>query len=704
MFIDGIHLRKTADARLTAEDWFDGQQLKFNADLVAVIGSKGSGKSALADIVALLGDTPSYENFSFLTSNRFRERKNNRAIHFEGEIRWTNGLTKTRRLSENPQAIDIERVRYIPQRYFETVCAGQSEENITEFTDQVERVIFSHIPLDLRGNSENLQELLRRQETEATIKIERLRTEIRQLNREIRDTTRKTSLEVQQHLEATRILREQQLADLQAAKPPSPPAARPASESTGADATSAQPDLNLAILTAAQNLHSSLTDQLEAGRQSLRNIQDRLAAAERVDKALKNFRESYNNEIDRLGPDALLAGVDLQNVITLKYDEEALANKVQAITTELAGVRTSVDGPSEDSIASKLGVAATQVQQARLALNEQQLAVQLARERFEHWEQQVAVLNGGPDVASSIASVLAQIEVAMKGPERIAELDSERAKKVRAIAQELLVVRDARTELVEKARKTIDAVVPKHDNFSLGFINELSLSNSLEDQFFEHVKQVSGTFRGEDEGRRAFREFVESHALTSAEDVYNLAKGLELKLINENKGSEIITHDLENLVRRGKTPEDLLDLLFCLGYVQPHFSLAQAGQPLNQLSPGQRGALLLMFYLLVEDSDLPLVLDQPEENLDNETVYALLVPAIKQAKARRQIIMVTHNANLAVCCDAEQIIQATSNKGHRHTITYRSGPLEEPEINKVVVDVLEGTRPAFDSRSSTYWV
>jgi predicted ATPase len=94
-------------------------------------------------------------------------------------------------------------------------------------------------------------------------------------------------------------------------------------------------------------------------------------------------------------------------------------------------------------------------------------------------------------------------------------------------------------------------------------------------------------------------------------------------------------------------------------------------------------------------------MDQPEENLDNESVYSLLVPYIKRAKKRRQIIIVTHNPNLAIVCDAEQIICATMNK-KKNEIRYESGSIEDPEINKKVVNVLEGTMPAFSKRDEKY--
>jgi ABC-type transport system involved in cytochrome bd biosynthesis fused ATPase/permease subunit len=120
------------------------------------------------------------------------------------------------------------------------------------------------------------------------------------------------------------------------------------------------------------------------------------------------------------------------------------------------------------------------------------------------------------------------------------------------------------------------------------------------------------------------------------------------------------------------------------------------------MSPGQRGALLLIFYLLVDTDPAPLILDQPEENLDNQTVYSMLVPIIQRAKERRQIIMVTHNANLAVCCDAEQIIYADFSRLDQFSLKYDAGAIESTELNRAVLNVLEGTTPAFSNRQNKY--
>jgi hypothetical protein len=80
----------------------------------------------------------------------------------------------------------------------------------------------------------------------------------------------------------------------------------------------------------------------------------------------------------------------------------------------------------------------------------------------------------------------------------------------------------------------------------------------------------------------------------------------------------------------------------------------------------------------------------------------MLVPIIQRAKERRQIIMVTHNANLAVCCDADQIIYAEFDRAGHFSLRYEAGPIESFELNRAVLDVLEGTTPAFSNRQDKY--
>src|SRR3546814_11376523 len=84
---------------------------------------------------------------------------------------------------------------------------------------------------------------------------------------------------------------------------------------------------------------------------------------------------------------------------------------------------------------------------------------------------------------------------------------------------------------------------------------------------------------------------------------------------------------------------------------------------------GTRGIVLLLLYLALDDSDdRPLIIDQPEENLDPKSVFDELVALFIAAKAKRQVIMVTHNANLVINTDADQIIVEIGRASCRESV------------------------------------
>ena len=117
------------------------------------------------------------------------------------------------------------------------------------------------------------------------------------------------------------------------------------------------------------------------------------------------------------------------------------------------------------------------------------------------------------------------------------------------------------------------------------------------------------------------------------------------------------------------------------------------------LSGGQRVNLLLS--LLLETSDeRPLVIDQPEDELDNRFLFETMIPALKRLKGRRQIIVATHNANIVVNGDADQVIQleATAARGHIAC----SGAIEEPAIRDAIVQTVDGGDEAFRLRQLKY--
>jgi ABC-type multidrug transport system ATPase subunit len=148
--------------------------------------------------------------------------------------------------------------------------------------------------------------------------------------------------------------------------------------------------------------------------------------------------------------------------------------------------------------------------------------------------------------------------------------------------------------------------------------------------------------------------------------------------------------------------DEFYSFLTDMRYISSEYTLKLDGKTLDELSPGERGLVLLVFYLALSKDSKPLIIDQPEDNLDNQSVYNRLVPCILEAKRNRQVIIVTHNPNIAVACDAEQIIFCEIDKSNM-CISYSSGSIENASIRNCVINVLEGTEPAFDLRKSKYY-
>lgn len=127
-------------------------------------------------------------------------------------------------------------------------------------------------------------------------------------------------------------------------------------------------------------------------------------------------------------------------------------------------------------------------------------------------------------------------------------------------------------------------------------------------------------------------------------------------------------------------------------------------QSLDALSTGQKATAVLLLLLL--ESDAPLVVDQPEDDLDNRFITEGVVPILRQEKRRRQFIFSTHNANIPVLGDAELIIglaaSGEAKDGHARVAKEHMGSIDSRPVRELVEEVLEGGKDAFEMRRSKY--
>lgn len=146
---------------------------------------------------------------------------------------------------------------------------------------------------------------------------------------------------------------------------------------------------------------------------------------------------------------------------------------------------------------------------------------------------------------------------------------------------------------------------------------------------------------------------------------------------------------------------ELEELTLSLGVeVQLMIDRLQGLRSLDQLSKGQRATALLL--LLLSASDAPLIIDQPEDDLDNNFIYKGIVRHLRELKGKRQIIASTHNANVPVLGDAELIVALESDGSRGRTTEGGVGSLDDRTVRTLVEDILEGGPAAFDARQHLY--
>ncbi len=231
------------------------------------------------------------------------------------------------------------------------------------------------------------------------------------------------------------------------------------------------------------------------------------------------------------------------------------------------------------------------------------------------------------------------------------------------------------------------------------------MERDFQREFFEkYIGQgFAGSFYSKEKGAQVLEEICDDFDFNKEDEALRFIERITDYLKHDKRTAQDGKMTIESQLRKHIEVKDLYDYLWSLEYLKPEYSLKLDGKDLSHLSPGERGTLLLVFYLLVDKSNKPIIVDQPEENLDNQTVYRLLIPVIKEVKKRRQVVMVTHSPNIAVVCDAEQIIHSSIDRKNRNKVIYTLGSIESDQVNEYLVNVLEGTRPAFDNRGAKYY-
>lgn len=687
LFINKISVGKINSSAMKCE-WLNETSIELNLDLVAVIGNKGSGKSALADITALLGNSKQKEHFTFL--KRFRGRNGDPAKQFLGSIQWADNTLLSRNLNYDPQAENAELVKYIPQGHFEELCNAHVTGNSNAFERELRSVIFSHAGETVRLGALDFDQLIDQQESTLRGRLEQIRSDLRKVNRKI------SKIEEQMLPETKKALLEQ--LEIEKRLITEHNSNRPE------EVTRPTEELSIEQRLAAEQLESISTKLKKIGLDRKTFSQEEQALVGKQ-KAIKNIHEKlqlierqFREFEEDVKADADILGIDVKEIAALKQDKTIVDAQSISIADKLVEVKKKSEGTLDEE-----SILIVQQKELNEKLDAPQRKYQKYAESLEEWKKKLEILIGdseSPDTLKGLETRINQIE---NLPSKRKLLQDERLSLTGEIFDSLDSQRLAREELFKPVQELISNNALIRNDHKLRFRAELSCTvEKIGNELFSLIKQNSGELRGESESINVLRLVVEKCDFSQRDSVLGFVTELHDKIESASKGSTRDKVGIESILRIDRKAHDVYDLLFSLSFLEPRYTLLFQDAHIEQLSPGQRGALLLIFYLLVDKGQNPIILDQPEENLDNETVVSLLVPVLNEAKEKRQIIMVTHNPNLAVVCDAEQIIHCEFDRKNQSKITYTSGSIENQFTNRKVIDVLEGTMPAFNNRSRKY--
>jgi hypothetical protein len=200
------------------------------------------------------------------------------------------------------------------------------------------------------------------------------------------------------------------------------------------------------------------------------------------------------------------------------------------------------------------------------------------------------------------------------------------------------------------------------------------------DKFLDKIKQ---TFRGTNIREPSYERIVDDY--NDFIEIYKDSAKLKT-ILNENQVGDF----------NKRFDENLAELLTYK--VENKIAIKYNGKALEKHSLGQRASALILFLLAQKENDV-LIIDQPEDDLDNQTIYDEVIKELKKIKGNMQFIFATHNANIPVLGDSEKVIACRFDEKN---IIVQSGNIDTYPIQKLIVDIMEGGDEAFNRRKNIY--
>ena len=660
--------------------WIATPSQQFNSGLVTIIGARGSGKTALMDLLAAaagaFSTTPSDSSFLHRASS-----PEDLIGGANVDLTWGAGETSKTSVRDALDGFggEGEQVRYLSQQFVERLCSSSGL--AVELRQEMERVVFESTEQQNRFEADSFESL-----------ANTLLEPIREKRNELKDSIRAIGIKVVEE-EVLRDTLPEQLKEITT--------------------------LNAQMVLLRKELVDILPKESAVHAQALATLETLCGRAETKIEALRRRRKL----LEDLGADTRQTRSSREPA---RFDElQRRFNGAGLTAQEWESFRMAFVGKVDTVII----LAIQAVDQAILFATEGNPSKPI-----------------NPTAPPATDWPLNALKTAREAKKQLVGIDADHQKKYNELQRELVrlegVVRrleadtntgkgavDRRKALVEKRRQeyreVIKSIVDEENilndlylplrktlNAAEGTLAKLAFMVERQVDLDAWVKagetlldlRRSSVFQGKGSLEQKAREYL-LHAWTSGtpEDVDSAMDKFRADL-----HEQLIKAQPEsmNAQERREWPQQIATWLYDISHIEVRYSIVYDGTPIERLSPGTRGIVLLLLYLAVDVHDRrPLFIDQPEENLDPQSVFDELVPHFREARQRRQVVVVTHNANLVVNTDADQVVVASSERraeGGLPIITYESGSLENPKIRAAVCRLLEGGQRAFLERERRY--
>lgn len=685
-----------------SNNWFSEEPILLNENLVAVIGERGSGKTALADLIALAGgDFNSKEDD--LGSFVFKALKPSKQIEktIEGcivTINWQDKTSDSINLTNDlSNCRSLKKVRYLSQSFIEEKC---KPEHAGELQREIENIIFQHIPIEDRMTKTDFNSLREAVTQSIEVKKSSYKEIISNLNEEIFQIEKDIGELEAQKEEVKKLMAEIEQLDQQ----------KPKLSETGAENIEGK-------LILLKNRKNNLNEQIATYKAQLgdiRAIRDKILALRLYIK--EKLAEIENNlKVIKLAYIYEESCFSIPFSLDDKLDKEKI--KLEELIKSIQGtgqvdqneLETSVDLLSKDCVSD---LTLDKVSSLISILESKSTVAKSVRETIKRFEEKI---EKNRRRVSDLESRIRDTEEVKKPS--LPEKRKEREKAYRSYCNLLEEEKNLLGKLYAPLREKLNANGLKDGN-QVEFFARIELNV---DSFFNRLDGIIDFSR---KGRyyqnkelllKEIKTIAEKIELTEESDLYSLISQL-YDTFEKNQDRSI---NIDDQLLRDRVKIDFYNAIFGISDFSVTYSIKYRDTSIELLSPGKKGIVLLLMYLALDtESTVPLIIDQPEENLDNKSIYSDLLDFFRKTKKRRQIIIITHNPNLVLNTDAEQVIVADFEavpSSHKARIIYVSGSIENSYTNLQLdipllrqgirehgADILEGGKQAFVKRMKRY--